>query len=187
MKKKLRYFSDSDNFGGIKNMDKEFLCMLDIARHAIRQACIVHCGYDTTPGHVETSRHFALPCDASDFHYSTKIQKYKVEAEEMEQMHKNLDRLILKQVPRTIFEIMIIHRLAGIKRIGIYPFGKPRTYFHNDNTLNNKVDFWIGLQVDGIFGKLKKYFPEFQDDINALYNKFKASKKHKKIVYISPF
>ena len=186
MCKKIKHFSDKDSFGGIKNMDHEFLKSLDIAREVIRQACIIHCGYELAPVHVSNSRHYALPCDAADFHFSDEIKDYKVEAKELELLHKNLDRLVLKQTSRTILESMILLKLSEVKRIGIYPFGIPRTYFHADNTLKNKIDFWIGLQVDGIFKKLKSYLPEFKDDFDALLKKIKEKRKQKTIVYISP-
>ena len=187
MRKKLRYFSNRDNFGGIENMDKAFLHEMDIARHTIRQPCIIHCGYVVTKsGHTGKSRHYYEPCDAADFHYADHLRGYKVEAEEMQCLHKNLDHLILNQSSRTVLDILILQKLSGIKRIGIYPFGIPKTYFHADNTRKSKINFWIGLQVDGIFRKLIKYLPEFKIELESLLKKIKKSKREKVIVYISP-
>lgn len=184
--RKLRYFSNRDNFGGIDNMDYEFLKKLDTARHVIRQPCSIHCGFDVSPIHVGKSRHFENPCDAADFHYIETLRSYKVESNELQTLHKNLDRLALCQKPRTIFEMALLLRLSGLKRIGIYPFGIPRTYFHADDSTRNHIDFWIGLSVEGIFKKLKKYLPEFKKELDSLLKKIRNKKMNKVIVYISP-
>lgn len=186
LKVKFRHFSDKDNFGGITNMDNIFLGLLDTARHVIRQSAIVHCGYDKSGGHVSTSRHYALPCDATDLHYSKEIKDYRIESGDISILHRTLDKIIFSKNARTILDFMIIQRLSGIKRVGIYPFGIPRTYFHLDNTAKNKIDFWIGLQVDGIFDKLKKILPEFANEFDALLNKINKVNKDKAIVYIYP-
>jgi len=182
---KLRYFSNRDNFGKIENMDNIFLKILDIARHVIRQKCIVHCGYDKDPQqsiHTKGSRHYLCPCDAVDIHYIDKIAGYKVEADELQLLHKNLDRLALKQVPRTILEVMIIQKLSGLKRIGIYPFGVPRTYFHVDNYSESKTDFWIGLKTLKTLKDIKSQYPELSNEFDKLLNKIDKDKT----IYIYP-
>ncbi len=184
----LRFFSEKDNFGGLANMDRQYLRILDIARYVIKQACIIHCGYSpSSSAHVRYSVHKENPCRASDEHYSNKtVQSYKINSLDLERLHLNLDKLVLHQKKRTILEIILLQKLSGIKRIGVYPFGKPRTYFHTDIVKTGNTDFWIGLHVDGLLKRLKVIFPKYEQDINSLYDKIKKDGESKKILYIYP-